>query len=474
MSLRSVKMSEDVWLTCLTHALSTETEEIMGLLLGDIEDCVKLDYWNLVDGYNNSVNGSVTALIWGASPQTRSDRRKDRVETNPEQLAAASAQAEISFVMTLSTGRTTRVIGWYHSHPHITVLPSHVVLSMEFRGGRRCREGDNGPRERNVRTQAMYQLLDSGFIGLIFSCFSEDINKVGRIQVIAFQSSDGKQHHMSRRISLSPVHRSPVIDVESSLSTSENAPVRSTLTRAGSPEQDTADSRTSGTIKGGGRSSDLGLFFANADASHPGRVGGNYQTDTSSNIIGDIDPMDMSESMQEAMHRSNLDMSGAEYARKEVPLHVLPTSSLVKLDSPLMSFAELQRVLYEEERAAYNQAILQNMSLSPAISALQCRLRENETRLSMLTDQVKILETETHRIAETNSGSPRPVSSPVLRGSAPFGHREMFSPADSVSAMSPAGSGSRSRKGSYAKTYCALYAMKCVLEIAAGVELLSK
>ena len=46
-------------------------------------------------GYQHK-NGSVTALIWGASPQTRSDRRKDRVETNPEQLAAASAQAEIS------------------------------------------------------------------------------------------------------------------------------------------------------------------------------------------------------------------------------------------------------------------------------------------------------------------------------------------------------------------------------------------
>jgi hypothetical protein len=30
----------------------------------------------------------------------------------------------------------------------------------------------------DVRTQAMYQLLDSGFIGLIFSCFSEDANKV--------------------------------------------------------------------------------------------------------------------------------------------------------------------------------------------------------------------------------------------------------------------------------------------------------
>lgn len=33
----AVKMSEEVWLTCLTHALSKETEEIMGLLLGDVE-----------------------------------------------------------------------------------------------------------------------------------------------------------------------------------------------------------------------------------------------------------------------------------------------------------------------------------------------------------------------------------------------------------------------------------------------------
>lgn len=30
----------------------------------------------------------------------------------------------------------------------------------------------------DVRTQAMYQLLDNGFIGLIFSCYSEDSLKV--------------------------------------------------------------------------------------------------------------------------------------------------------------------------------------------------------------------------------------------------------------------------------------------------------
>jgi hypothetical protein len=30
----------------------------------------------------------------------------------------------------------------------------------------------------DVRTQGMYQLLDPGFVGLIFSCFSEDAGKV--------------------------------------------------------------------------------------------------------------------------------------------------------------------------------------------------------------------------------------------------------------------------------------------------------
>ena len=38
----------------------------------------------------------------------------------------------------------------YHSHPHITVLPSHVDL----------------------KTQAAYQMLDDGFVGIIISAFS--------------------------------------------------------------------------------------------------------------------------------------------------------------------------------------------------------------------------------------------------------------------------------------------------------------
>ncbi|TYI77364.1 hypothetical protein E1A91_D06G137100v1 [Gossypium mustelinum] len=435
MSLTCVKMSEDVWLTCLTHALSTETEEIMGLLLGDIE---------------YSKDGNVTALIWGASPQSRSDRRKDRVETNPEQLAAASAQADR---MTASTGRTTRVIGWYHSHPHITVLPSHV----------------------DVRTQAMYQLLDSGFIGLIFSCFSEDTNKVGRIQVIAFQSSDGKQNHVTGPIALSPLNRSSVIDLGSSLSSSENPLLTSGSAEVDSHMQDTSDSRpVQGSAKSGIRSVDLGGFFANADANYLGQEQGRgyYKTNNIQNAVVDIDPMDMSESMQEAMHRSNLDMSGAEYVRKEIPLHVLPTSSLVNLDSPLKSFTDLQRVLYEEERAAYNQAILQTMRdgkvhplsfihhtstyqasmcklieycLSPAISALQDRLKENEVRLAVLTDEAKMLETE----ASKGSGpsSPHTVSH-GFRGSTSVGQRDLHSSTEPISMRTFSGPGSRSRKRS--------------------------
>ncbi|KAG7576332.1 MPN domain [Arabidopsis thaliana x Arabidopsis arenosa] len=328
MSLTCVNMSEDVWLTCLTHALSTETEEIMGLLLGDIE---------------YSKNGErATAMIWGASPQSRSDRQKDRVETNPEQLAAASAQADR---MTISTGRTTRVIGWYHSHPHITVLPSHV----------------------DVRTQAMYQLLDSGFIGLIFSCFSEDANKVGRIQVIAFQSSDGKPNSIPKSMSLVLANKDSVIDLESSFSSSDSIYQRSSSARGDNPELDTSDTATTSGSKGGGRVSDFGAFFVNnAEANITGRDGtsGNYSSGNLSSAPIDIDSMDMSESMQEAMLRSKLETSGVEYVRKEVPLHVLPTSSLLQLNSPLASFKSLQRVLYEEERAAYHQSVQQIMRFS--------------------------------------------------------------------------------------------------------------
>ncbi|KAL9264833.1 Lys-63-specific deubiquitinase BRCC36-like protein [Drosera capensis] len=402
MALSVVKMTEEVWWTCLTHSLSTETEESMGLLLGDIQ-------------YSKS--GNHKALIWGAAPQTRSDRRKDRVETNPEQVAAASALAEM---MTIATGKTTRVIGWYHSHPHITVLPSHV----------------------DVRTQAMYQLLDSGFIGLIFSCFNQDANKVGRIQVIAFQSLDGKQSYVSIPVSVAPSHKGTIVDMASS--PSDDASLGFGSGKSDRTELDTGDSRA--LVQVGKQSADLGGLFAHADASYQGieKSGINSYLENHSDDLVDLDPMDLSDGMQEAMHRSNLDISGAEYTRKEIPLQVVPSSALLKLDSPLASYMDLQNMLFDEEKAAYGQAILQSSRdgkvhpiaflhhtstyqaslcklmeycLTPAIDVLENQLRQNKLRLALLDEEAKVLESELNRGSSEAVAARSPRREDVVQGS---------------------------------------------------------
>lgn len=46
------------------------------------------------------------------------------------QLTAATQTAEN---LSLKLGKPIRVLGWYHSHPHITVQPSHVGKFMCFK-----------------------------------------------------------------------------------------------------------------------------------------------------------------------------------------------------------------------------------------------------------------------------------------------------------------------------------------------------
>ncbi|KAL4239626.1 BRCA1 BRCA2-containing complex [Mactra antiquata] len=146
MAVKSVYLESEAYLVCLTHALSTEREEIMGLLIGEIDE---------------QKVSRISAVI----VLRRSDKQSDRVEISPEQLSAASTEAER---LAVELQRPMRVIGWYHSHPHITVWPSHV----------------------DVRTQATYQLMDPGFVGLIYSVFNEDKNtKQNRIQVTCFQAA---------------------------------------------------------------------------------------------------------------------------------------------------------------------------------------------------------------------------------------------------------------------------------------------
>ncbi|RZS17746.1 hypothetical protein BHM03_00049937 [Ensete ventricosum] len=188
------------------------------------------------------------------------------------------------------------------------------------------------------------------------------------------------------------------------------------------------------------------------------------------NAGADSDSSDMTPSMQEALHRSNMDMSGAEYVRKEVPLQVLPARYLLKLNSPLKSFTDMQHVLFEEERSAYKQAIFENMCngrihplnyvhhtstyqaslcklmeycLNPTISALQGRLKENEIRLNMLMEEAQSLEVEAHgRKSGLHSESPRSHVARGFRGS-PVGPRDLHASADSAVTRAPSGSTSR-------------------------------
>ncbi|XP_048589034.1 lys-63-specific deubiquitinase BRCC36 [Nematostella vectensis] len=147
MAVSSVKLEGDALMVCLTHALSTEREEVMGLMIGEAEDGI--------------------AHVYSVIMLQRLDKRKDRVEISPEQLSDASTQAERLGLLTPKK-RPMRVVGWYHSHPHITVWPSHVDLA----------------------TQAMYQVMDEGFVGVIFSCFNDEPNHTGSLTITCFQSVD--------------------------------------------------------------------------------------------------------------------------------------------------------------------------------------------------------------------------------------------------------------------------------------------
>ncbi|OAE30993.1 hypothetical protein AXG93_2018s1600 [Marchantia polymorpha subsp. ruderalis] len=299
MALTGVKISEETYLTCLTHALSTETEEIMGLLLGDIE--------YLEDG-------SAIALVWWAAPQT-----------------------------------------------------------------------------------------------------SEDANKVGRIQVIAFQSQDGlRRDYRSQGVG----------SYDSAGDSSRSAPVAPSISE--SEIHSTPKASSSGNKQ---QSAALENLFAIADSEARGAAG----TSTSE---------DESLSMQEAMHLSNLEASGAEFVRKEIPLEVVPGNSLVKLAFPLAPLVELQRTLFQEEHAAFRQAIAQSTvngqihplavfhheaqyqatlsklmeyCLCPALQTLMDKNQQNKIRLGQMQDDPQALHLQ--RIAiSSKTGSPR---SPQAVGRSP-------------------------------------------------------
>ncbi len=64
---------------------------------------------------------SVHVYIYASVANERKCKEPDRVEIDITQLSEAMTEAE---KLTRETKQKTDVVGWYHSHPNITVFPS--------------------------------------------------------------------------------------------------------------------------------------------------------------------------------------------------------------------------------------------------------------------------------------------------------------------------------------------------------------
>jgi proteasome lid subunit RPN8/RPN11 len=139
-----VKITVDAYSSCLNHVLLTESEEVMGLLLGQVKQ----------------ENNTQTIYILSTICMTRKCKEKDRVEFDEMQIAKAS---ELADSLSKEHNTSINVVGWYHSHPKITVPPSGVDLNTQYS-----------------------QQYQGPFIGLIISCFNNAENNP--IKMIAFQT----------------------------------------------------------------------------------------------------------------------------------------------------------------------------------------------------------------------------------------------------------------------------------------------
>ena len=140
-----LQITSEAYSSCLNHALLTDQEEVMGLLVGNQT--------------KNERDKKTVITIFSTISMTRKCKQKDRVEFDAIKMAQAAETVEQMKI------NNARVIGWYHSHPKITVPPSHVDLE----------------------TQEAQQ-FQGAFVGIIISCFNCDQNDVNKINVIAFQT----------------------------------------------------------------------------------------------------------------------------------------------------------------------------------------------------------------------------------------------------------------------------------------------
>ncbi|KAA0150117.1 hypothetical protein FNF29_05557 [Cafeteria roenbergensis] len=161
MSLTRVLVSESLVGSLMTQAMVSPSHESMALLLGRYEPSPGAEE-GAIERDPPAVRIVTTALF------PRHDRTATRVEFSAEALAAGVAEAEA--LAAASGDRSLRVVGWFHTHPSITIHPSHVDL----------------------RTQGECQGMGRGFVGLIASVFTASAAPCGRQALLtAFQSTKG-------------------------------------------------------------------------------------------------------------------------------------------------------------------------------------------------------------------------------------------------------------------------------------------
>uniref|UniRef100_A0A0X3PMD7 Lys-63-specific deubiquitinase BRCC36 n=1 Tax=Schistocephalus solidus TaxID=70667 RepID=A0A0X3PMD7_SCHSO len=158
---RSVIVTPEAYQIMLTHAFTHEREEIGGVLVG----------------YNEAHETSVITVI----PLQRTSQLSDRVNISEVELAGCIDKCE---EISKDMKSPVSVVGWYHSHPHITPFPSHVDL----------------------QTQLNFQSMDQNFIGLIFSTFIHQADSpMQMVALVGFQStSTQKEKRLNVRIQSLP------------------------------------------------------------------------------------------------------------------------------------------------------------------------------------------------------------------------------------------------------------------------------
>jgi BRCA1/BRCA2-containing complex subunit 3 len=225
--------------------------------------------------------------------------------------------------------------GWFHSHPHITVLPSHV----------------------DVNTQAMYQLLEPGFVGLIFSVFNRDAATKGHsVSATAFQALPAGAPGAA---AAPPPGRGASGELGGSGSGAGSGDL-------GRIDSETRDAIRAATAAGGGVTGSVPAAAA-AAAVVPRRMGwagALHRTSTRRRRLG---ASQWARPAAGVSHRLCLTTSppappeslaggggrGDAYVRKEVPLSIAPAGS--SAGARMADFAAVQALLLKEEQQAHEQ-----------------------------------------------------------------------------------------------------------------------